>query len=142
MATAQVPIRDGMMKLPGEAGNGGALLGSRCFDCGERFFVMRDICEHCQSTRLEEIQLSKTGTLYAFSVMYYPPPPPYQGGEPFSPFGIGWVELPERLVIYSLLSENNPQKLAVGMEMELIFSVFAKDEHGNEIIVPQFAPRP
>lgn len=142
MAIAQVPIRDGMMTLPGEAGNEGALLGSRCPDCGEQFFVIREICEHCQSTQLEGIQLSKTGRLFAFSVMYYPPPPPYRGDEPFRPFGIGWIELPEGLVIYSLLSENDPTKLSVGMEMELHFKVFTTDEQGNEIIVPQFSPRP
>ena len=141
MATAQVPPRDGMMNLPDAVGEGGVLLGSRCRDCGERFFVIRGICENCQSTALEDIQLSDSGTLYAFSVMYYPPPPPYRGPEPFSPFGIGWVELPEGLVIYCLLTENDPQKLKVGMAMELTFSAFAKDEQGRDIIVPLFAPQ-
>ncbi len=138
MTFAQIPVRNGMMEL--RDGVEATLLGSQCCDCGERFFVVRQICEHCQGTQLEDIQLSDTGKLYAFSVMYYPPPPPYRGPEPFVPFGIGWVELPEGIVIYSLLTENDPQKLAVGMEMKLTFSTFAEDEKGNEIIVPRFAP--
>ncbi|MBT4519100.1 MAG: DNA-binding protein [Halieaceae bacterium] len=141
MTIAQVSLRDGMMKLPGEAGEKGTLLGSRCGNCGERFFVIREICESCQSTSLEDIQLSATGSLYAFSVMYYPPPPPYRGPDPFVPFGIGWVELPEGLLVYLPLTESNPRKLQVGMKMDLTFGVFTEDEQGNDIIVPLFAPR-
>lgn len=137
----QIPITTGMMNLPGASGKNGALLGSKCRDCGEKYFIVRTICENCQSTSLEDITLSDTGTLYAFSVMYYPPPPPYVPADPFVPFGIGWVELPEGIVVYSLLTENDPQKLHVGMELKLTFSEFGQDASGNRIVVPMFTPR-
>ena len=136
----QIPIKEGMMKLPHAPGEKGGLIGCKCRKCGARYFVLRDICENCQSQDLQEITLSDTGKLYAFSVMYYPAPPPYKPPDPFVPFGIGWVELPEGLVIYSLLSENDPKKLRVGMKMELTFSKFDKDKDGNDIVVPMFKP--
>lgn len=136
----QVPIREGMMRLPLSSDGKSSLIGCRCHNCGERFFVMRDMCENCQSQDLEEITLSDKGKLYAFSIMYYPAPPPYKPPDPFVPYGVGWVELPEGLVIYSLLTENDPTKLKVGMPLELTFSVFNQDKDGNDVIVPMFKP--
>jgi uncharacterized OB-fold protein len=72
--------------------------------------------------------------------MYYPAPPPYKPANPFVPFGIGWVELPEGLVVYSLLTENDASKLKVGMKLELIFNKFTEDKDGNDVIVPMFKP--
>lgn len=140
IAKKQLPIKDGMMRLPQSPTDKGSLIGCKCRKCGELFFVNRSICENCQSTNLEEMTLSGTGKLYAFSVMYYPAPPPYKPADPFVPFGVGWVELPEGLVIYSLLTENDASKLKVGMKMELEFNKFAEDKDGNDIIVPMFKP--
>jgi uncharacterized protein len=139
-AKKQVPIKEGMMRLPQSPSGKGSLIGSKCRKCGAQFFVKRDICESCQSQNLEEITLSDRGKLYAFSVMNYPAPPPYKPATPFVPFGVGWVELPEGLVIYSLLTENNPAKLKIGMEMELTFSKFDQDKDGNDIMVSMFKP--
>jgi uncharacterized OB-fold protein len=136
----QVPIKEGMMKLPASPADKGSLIGCKCRKCGEKFFVKRDICENCQSQDLEEITLSDKGKLYAFSVMYFPPPPPYKPANPMVPFGIGWVELPEGLVIYSLLTENDAKKLKVGMKMELTFNKFDQDKDGNDIMVYMFKP--
>jgi uncharacterized protein len=136
----QLPIKEGMLKLPQSATDKGSLIGCKCRKCGELFFIKREICENCQGQDLEEVALSDTGTLYAFSVMYYPAPPPYKPANPFVPFGIGWVELPEGLVIYSLLTENDAGKLKVGMKMQLIFNKFSEDKDGNDLIVPMFKP--
>ena len=139
-AKKQIPIKEGMMKLPQSPTDKGSLIGCKCRKCGQLFFVKRDMCENCQSQDLEEITLSGTGKLYAFSVMYYPAPPPYKPANPFVPFGIGWVELPEGLVVYSLLTENDASKLKVGMKLELIFNKFTEDKDGNDVIVPMFKP--
>ena len=136
----QVPLMDGMMKLPASSGDGGNLVGSKCRKCGELFFIKRDICENCQSQDIEEIALSKKGKLYAFSVMFYPAPPPYKAPDPFVPYGLGWIELPEGLILFSLLTENDPKKLKVGMEMELVFEKLEDDKDGNEVFVYKFRP--
>jgi uncharacterized OB-fold protein len=136
----RVPLMDGMMRLPGISGGKGQLLGSKCRKCGELFFIKRGLCENCQSTELEEIALSTTGRLFAFSVMFYPAPPPYKAPDPFVPYGLGWIELPEGLVLFSLLTENDPKKLKVGMEMELVFEKLEDDKDGNEVMVYKFRP--
>jgi uncharacterized OB-fold protein len=136
----KIPVKEGMMELPKSAGDGGYLIGSKCRKCGELFFIKRQICENCQSQDLETIKLSSKGKLYAFSVMYYPAPPPYKPPEPFVPYGVGWIELPEGLVLYSLLTENDPRKLRVGMEMEVTFDKFSEDKDGNDIMVCKFQP--
>ena len=136
----QIPIKEGMMRLPQSSTDKGSLIGCKCRKCGEQFFVKREICENCQSQDLDEITLSSNGKLYAFSVMFYPPPPPYKPPKPFVPFGVGWIALPEGLVIYSLLTENDPSKLKMGMEMELIFNKFDEDKDGNDLMVCMFKP--
>ena len=138
--TKQVPIKEGMLELPQSPGDRGHLIGSKCRKCGELFFIRRQICENCQSQDMETISLSSTGKLYAFSVMYYPAPPPYKPPEPFVPYGAGWIELPEGLVLYSLLTENDPKKLKIGMDMELVIDKFSEDKDDNEVMVCRFRP--
>jgi uncharacterized OB-fold protein len=136
----QIPFKEGMMKLPQSPSDKGSMIGSKCRKCGEQFFIRREICENCQGRDLEEITLSNTGKLYAFSVMYYPAPPPYKPPDPFVPFGLGWIELPGGMVLYSLLTENDPKKLKIGMEMELTFEKFGEDKDGNDVMICKFKP--
>jgi uncharacterized OB-fold protein len=136
----QVPFKEGMMVLPQSPDDRGNLLGSRCKKCGEQFFIKREICENCQGRELEEILLGNKGKLYAFSVMYYPAPPPYKPPDPFVSYGLGWIEMPGGTVLYALLTENDPKKLKVGMDMELVFDKFGEDKEGNEIMICKFKP--
>ena len=136
----QVPFKEGMMKLPQSPSDKGHLVGSKCKKCGEQFFIRRGICEKCQGRDLEDIALGNKGKLYAFSVMFYPAPPPYKPPDPFVPFGLGWIELPDGMVLYSLLTENDPKKLKVGMEMELTFEKFSEDKDGNDVMICKFKP--
>ncbi len=128
------------MNIPSSERENGRLLGSKCNDCHELFFIERQICENCNGQNLETVALSTKGKLYAFTVMYYPAPPPYQAPDPFEPYGVGWIELPEGLVLYSLLTENDPQKLKVGMDMELRIECLRQDDNGNDIMVSKYRP--
>ncbi|MBM3183187.1 MAG: DNA-binding protein [Chloroflexi bacterium] len=136
----QVPIKEGMIKLPASPEGQPSLLGSKCRSCGETYFIRRSRCEQCQSDDLEHIELSRRGKLYSYSIMYYPAPPPYKPSDPFVPYGLGWIELPEGLAVLSHLTENDPDKLRVGMEMELILDELEKDEMGNKVMYYKFRP--
>lgn len=136
----QVPIKEGMIKLPASPDEQPCLLGSKCLACGETYFVRRSRCEQCQSDNLEHIELSRKGKLYSYSIMYYPAPPPYKPPDPFIPYGLGWIELPEGLAVMSHITENDPEKLHVGMEMELIVDKLEEDEAGNEVMYYKFRP--
>jgi uncharacterized OB-fold protein len=48
--------------------------------------------------------------------------------------------LPEGLTVLSHLTENDPNKLHVGMEMELIVDKLGNDEAGNEVMYYKFRP--
>jgi len=139
-AEKQVPIKEGMIKLPASPKEQPSLLGSKCRSCGETYFIRRSRCEQCQSDDLEHIELSRRGKLYSYSIMYYPAPPPYKPSDPFVPYGLGWIELPEGLAVLSHLTENDPDKLRVGMEMELILDELEKDEMGNKVMYYKFRP--
>ena len=136
----QIPIKEGMINLSTQPGEHPSLMGSRCRSCGDTFFVRRARCENCQSEDLEHIELSRKGKLYSYSIMYYPAPPPYKPPEPFIPYGLGWIELPEGLMVVSHLTENDPDKLRVGMEMELVLEKLEEDESGNEVMYYKFRP--
>jgi uncharacterized OB-fold protein len=65
------------------------------------------------------------------------PKPPYrsaESAETFLPFGIGYVELPGALRIETRLVENDPERLEIGSEMELMFYEHCRDSDGTAVI--------
>jgi uncharacterized OB-fold protein len=85
---------------------------------------------------------SRRGTLWTFTIQRFPPPaPPWLGdAERFAPFGVGYVELPEGVRIESRLTESDPEKLEIGMEMELVIEPYDRDADGNERMSFAFRP--
>jgi uncharacterized OB-fold protein len=71
-------------------------------------------------------------------VQRFRPPPPYRGPEPFAPYGVGMIELPEGLRVTAVLEEDDPARLRVGMEMELVITGFFEDDEGNEVLGYKF----
>ena len=72
-----------------------------------------------------------------------PKAPPYLGPtDPatFEPFGVGYVELPGELRVESRLTEADPAKLRIGMEMELVVVPLGIDDDGDEIVTFGFRP--
>jgi uncharacterized OB-fold protein len=70
-----------------------------------------------------------------------PPVPPYTGPvENFQPFGVGYIELPDGLVVEGRLTVADAAQLKIGMDMELVLETFKLDADGNEIISYAFAP--
>ena len=140
-AGQQVPIREGLFSWPSEQPQ---LIASRCVACGEVTFPQQDSCPSCTERGAEEILLSRRGTLWTWTVQHFPPPaPPYIGSadrESFVPFGVGYVELPEGIRVEGRLTVNDPAKLEIGMEMELVLEKFIDDEEGNELVTFAFQP--
>ena len=85
--------------------------------------------------------MSKRGKLYSYTIQYYQPPKPFIPAEPFVPFGIGLVELPEGIRILGQMAYCNPEKdLKLGMDVETIIEVLDKDAQGNEYFAWKFKP--
>jgi uncharacterized OB-fold protein len=107
-------------------------------------FPVQDGCPRCTSSDSEVVELASRGTLWAWTVQGFPPKaPPFLGdttAEGFRPFGVGYVELPGQLKVEARLTEVDPERLEIGMEMELVYDPIGVDEDGNEIVTYAFAP--
>ena len=138
-AMTQVPVAEGVFTFPSDDPQ---LIGSKCADCGIVTFPSQAGCPRCGSTTMEEHLLARQGTLWAWTTQAFPPPPPYSGpgGKDFVPFGVGYVELGGEVKVESRLTENDPEKLAHGMDVELVLVPLRTDEDGNEVVTFAFAP--
>lgn len=125
------PAIEGWFSRDGEP----RLLGSRCTACGTVFFPKETFAcrnPHCGSRALEETPLSNRGTLWSFTDNRYPPPPPFVASDPFEPYAIAAVELAaEKMVVLGQVVRGvGTDRLAVGMEMELVVETLFEDEAG------------
>ena len=137
---AAAPIHEGLYTWPAEQPQ---LIASRCGGCAELTFPKQDACPSCTRRGCDEVLLSRHGVLWSFTIQRFPPPPPYIGDadrETYVPFGVGYVELPEGIRVEGRLTENDPEKLAIGMEMELTIENFIEDEEGNPRMTFAFRP--
>ena len=100
------------------------LIGSRCRNCGNHMFPVQSGCPKCTANDTETVELSPRGTLWTWTVQGFPPKsPPYIGSDDpatFQPFGVGYVELPGQVKVEARLTESDPEKLRIGMEMETV----------------------
>ena len=117
------------------------LMGTRCRECGEVLLGEAIACQLCQSQNVESISLSRTGKLYSYTINWNPPPGDYKGPEPFQPYAVGLVELPEGIRIMSVLTDCDFDKLSVNMDLELSIEELYKDEEGNTVVTYKFRPQ-
>ena len=136
---AQVPIDPGLYAGAPDAPQ---LVGSRCDDCGEVAFPRQDGCPSCTGSSMQEILLARRGKLWTFTIQRFPPPVPPFKGDPASltPFGVGYVELPEGLRVEGRLTECDPDQLSIGMDMEVVLEKFMEAGSGDEIMTFAFRP--
>jgi hypothetical protein len=132
--TRQIPIEEGLFTWPSDEPR---LVGSRCKSCGTYSFPKSPTCLNpdCEEKQAEETLLSKRGKLASYTIQHYKPP----GFEmdPFRPFAIGLVELPEGINVLGILKTT--ENLRIGMDMELVVEdLYTKD--GNQIMTWKFKP--
>src|SRR5262245_53665073 len=119
------------------------LRGSRCGDCGATTFPAQARCPQCSSSAMSELLLPRRGTLVAWTTQGFPPGPPYAGNQAaqdFTPFGVGLVQLDDVIRVEGRLTENDPERLEFGMDVELTMLPLYTDDEGNEVLTFAFAP--
>ena len=137
---AREPIAEGLFTWPSE---NPALLGSRCNQCGVATFPAAESCMACSGQDVTVVELPRRGTLWTWTVQQFMPKSPYNSGETpetFRPYGVGYVELPGGVRVEGRLTESDPQKLSIGMEMELLVDTWRTAENGDEIVSFFFRP--
>lgn len=139
MHTGQsVPVADGLFDTSGGAP---ALVGAKCPVCGTHYFPRRARCSNppCGGHEVEAVRLGTRGTLYSYSVQAYRPPPLF-GMEPWAPYAIGLVDLPEGVRVMGMLTGVPPGELRIGSEMELRLEPLRHDPDGRAVLTYKFAP--
>jgi len=116
-----------------------ALLASRCTTCSSDFFPpTQGFCRTpaCQGEDFETLELSRRGVVWSYTDAQYQPPPPYvPASDPYVPFALAAVELPEGLVVLGQLADGyGVRDVRVGSEVELVVEVLHSDETGERTI--------
>jgi len=89
----------------------------------------------------EALELPTHGSLWSYTVQRFAPKsPPYTGPQPFEAFAIGYVELPDALIVESRLTEVAFDDLRLGLPMELTTTVLRTDPDGCEVLTYAFRP--
>ena len=101
---------------------GPQLVGSRCRSCGTTVFPRQQSCPRCTLTDNEDRLLPSVGTLWSFTVQGFPPKPPYVGptGADYVPYGVGYVQLGDEVIVEARLTESDPERLRIGDPVRLV----------------------
>lgn len=85
---------------------------------------------------MEDIDLTPKGKLDTYTTLTMVPP----GSAMVAPFSIGRVVTPEGAHVTTVLTEPDPRKLKVGMDMEMVVMKVTQDAEGNDIMAYKFKP--
>jgi uncharacterized OB-fold protein len=132
-------IREGLLTGPLEDLDQVHLCGSVCAACGETSLGTSEICPNCGGTDVAPKALWDEGSLWTYTVVRHRPPGAYYGPDPFQPFAIGLVELPDGLRVMAPV-EGDLDALKIGMPLRIRPYVLRTDEAGREVVA--FAYRP
>ena len=131
-------IAEGLFTWPADRPQ---LIASRCGRCATTTFPAQPSCPRCTSTDVHEHLLARRGTLWTWTVQgFRPKSPPYEGGDDFVPYPVGYVELPGEAKVEALLVGVAVEDLAIGMEMELVIVPFHSAVTGEDAATFAFAP--
>lgn len=113
-----------------------ALIGGRHRVSGRILFP----CPHGNAD-YDRMILPHRGTLWSWTVQRYrPKTPPYAGPEDFTPFALGYVELPGAVIVEAPFANVAFEDLRIGMEMETVIIPLNHDAQGRTIRTFAFAP--
>jgi len=119
------------------------LLGSRCRECNSHAFPVNPSCTRCGNLEVDVVELPRRGKLWAWTIQRFMPKEPYRSSETeatFKPYGMGYVELPGALRIETRLTENDPKKLHIGADVELVIYTHRVEPDGTAVMNYAFRP--
>jgi uncharacterized OB-fold protein len=107
-------IAEGLFRIDGERA---VLLASRRRSTGTVRFPGERPELFDGTDDIEPIELSTGGTLFTYTTQEFPPPLPYKGDrspEGFKPYVVGYVELPEGVLVETLIVGAGADDLRIG----------------------------
>jgi uncharacterized OB-fold protein len=137
----QIPLAPDLFTWPSDAPQ---LIGSRCAACGVVTFPRQEGCPGCTGADMEDLLLNRRGTLWTWTTQEFPlKSPPYaraETAETFTPFVVGYVELPGEARVEARLTGVEPDDLRIGMELELVVLPYLTRDDGTEVLTYAFTP--
>lgn len=115
------------------------LIGSSCTTCGTVVFPRtQGFCRNpaCDGAEFVDTELSRRGRVWSYTDAQYQPPPPYiPSTDPYVPFALAAVELPEGIVVLGQVADGyTVEDIKVGDEVELVVETLYTDETGERTI--------
>ncbi len=92
------------------------LLLQRCGECGTLRFPWLPGCGGCGSALWEAVEACGAGTVHSYVVMHHPPHPAFP-----TPYAVGLIELAEGVRMISNVTGIAPERIRIGMPVELEF---------------------
>jgi uncharacterized OB-fold protein len=131
-----VPLRPGLFRLPEGPGEKACLVGSRCPDCDSYFYPRRAICLNCGRQGLDDTTLSDRGKVWTYTIARQTPP----GSLIEAPYAIAQVQLPEKVMVQTVLTGCDPESVRIGLDVEMVIEKVKEDADGNDVCAFKFRP--
>lgn len=91
--------------------------------------------------RYEAVPLPRRGRVWSWTIQRFrPKSPPYVGPEAFEPFAVGYIELPDAVIVEARLVNVAFDAIRIGMEVETVLLPFATDAAGHSLVTYAFQP--
>lgn len=123
-----------------ETDTGVHLIGGRRKSDGKIVFPLPGGVEGSQ---YEPVRLASEGRLWSHTIQRFrPKSPPYAGADDernFKPFALGYVELPDQVIVETRIDVDDPAKLKIGMKMQAGTQEFAL-QGGEPVVTYVFRP--
>ena len=133
----RVPYEEGYFTVPEDPAEAPRLLGTRCRACGERFYPRRAACARCLSEDVEGVLLGPHGTLYTHTYLHAVGFGSQKSALPG--YAAGQVDLTEGPRVQAVLV-GQPGDFSIGMPMEMVLDVVARDKEGRDVVMYRFHP--
>lgn len=130
-------VRAGLLMGPTGDLSAVRLAGSSCGTCGETSLGIRELCPNCGQDTVEAGPLGARGVLWSFTIVRHRPPGNYRGPDPFVPFGLGLVELPDGVRVLSVI-DCRLEELRIGMELR--FKPYLRHDDAEDVVIFAFEP--
>ena len=102
------------------------LIGTRCGECKTVYFPPRNVCPRCRRSsigKMEKYRLKGKGKIYTYTIVHVAP----EAFEDEIPYVIAIVKLDEGPMVTSQIIDCNPDKIKVGMPVEMAFRKIQED---------------
>jgi uncharacterized protein len=113
---------------------GWQLVGSKCEQCGARYFPRTTVCASCLGRDVSRVHLSAKGRLYTLTTVAMAPPG-------FSaPYRLGWVDLDDGPRVFGQVIPADSDEPRIGDVLTVAASVIRTDPDGTPVYGHAFTP--